>query len=97
MSAAQALIRTADPLFYIYFLSLCQALTPYRLQGRVNASIRVFTAGTIPLGAFAGDLLGEAIGLRMTVLIGAAGVLLAVLWVILSPVRLLRARTARFT
>ena len=88
--AAQALIRTTDQLFYINYLSVCQALTPDRLQGRVNASIRVFTAGTIPLGAFVGGLLGEAIGLRAVGLVAAAGVFLAFLWVALSPVRSLR-------
>ena len=88
--AAQGLIRTTDQLFYINYLSVCQALTPDRLQGRVNASIRVFTAGTIPLGAFAGGLLGEAIGLRAVGVLAALGVFLAFLWVALSPVRSLR-------
>ena len=88
--AAQTLIRTTDQLFYINYLSVCQALTPDRLQGRVNASIRVFTAGTVPLGAFVGGLLGEAIGLRAVGVIAAAGVFLAFLWVALSPVRSIR-------
>jgi MFS family permease len=88
--AAQALIRTTDQLFYINYLSVCQALTPDRLQGRVNASIRVFTAGTIPLGALVGGLLGETIGLRAVGVVAAAGVFLAFLWVALSSVRSLR-------
>jgi MFS family permease len=88
--AAQGLIRTTDQLFYINYLSVCQALTPDRLQGRVNASIRVFSAGTIPLGAFVGGLLGEAFGLRAVGFVAAAGVLLAFLWVALSPVRSMR-------
>jgi predicted MFS family arabinose efflux permease len=89
--AAQGLIRTTDQLFYINYLSVCQALTPDRLQGRVNASIRVFTAGTIPLGAFVGGLLGEAIGLRAVGVIAAVGVFVAFLWVALSSVPSLRA------
>jgi predicted MFS family arabinose efflux permease len=84
---AQGLIRSTDQLFGINYTSVCQALTPDRLQGRVNASIRVFTAGTIPAGAFVGGLLGEAFGLRATGLVAACGVLLAFLWVAFSPVR----------
>jgi hypothetical protein len=88
--AAQGLVRTSDQLFYINYLSVCQSLTPDRLQGRVNASIRVFTAGTVPLCAFAGGLLGEAIGLRAVGVVAAVGVFLVFLWVALSAVRSLR-------
>jgi predicted MFS family arabinose efflux permease len=88
--AAQLLIRTTDQFFYINYLSVCQAVTPDRLQGRVNASLRVFTAGTVPLGAFLGGVLGEAIGLRALGVVAAVGVVLAALWVALSPVRSLR-------
>jgi predicted MFS family arabinose efflux permease len=39
------------------------------------------------LGALAGGILGETIGLRATLAVGAAGVILAALWLAVSPVR----------
>jgi hypothetical protein len=43
--------------------------------------------GAMLLGALAGGLLGETIGLRPALVIGAAGSFLAALWLFLSPVR----------
>ena len=48
------------------------------------------TSSEAALGAFAGGLLGEALGLRAVGVIAAAGVFLAFLWVALSPVRSIR-------
>jgi predicted MFS family arabinose efflux permease len=88
--AAQGLIRTTDQLFYINYLSVCQALTPDRLQGRVNAAVRVLTAGAAPVGAFLGGFLAEAIGLRATAVVAGLGVVVAFVWIARSPVRGLR-------
>ncbi len=71
-------------------VSLRQAITPERLQGRVNATFRVIVWGVSPIGAVLGGLLGEAIGLRATLLVGALGVFLEFGWVLFSPVRSLR-------
>jgi MFS family permease len=71
-------------------VSLRQAITPHRLQGRMNATMRFLVWGTIPIGAFAGGVLGTLVGLRATLWIGAAGTLLAALPVSLSGVRRLR-------
>lgn len=68
-------------------VSLRQAITPVRLQGRMNATMRFVVWGTIPLGATIGGLLGSVIGLRETILVGAIGGLFAFLPVLLSPVR----------
>jgi predicted MFS family arabinose efflux permease len=87
---AQGLVRATDQLFLVNYTSVCQALTPDHLQGRVTAASRVFTAGTVPAGAFVGGLLGEAVGMRATGVTAAAGVALACLWVLLSSVRILR-------
>jgi MFS family permease len=89
--AAQGLIRTTDQLFYINYLSTSQALTPDGLRGRVQASVRVFTAGTAPIGALVGGFLGEAFGLRATALVAGLGVLVAFAWLALSPIRSIRA------
>jgi hypothetical protein len=53
--------------------------------------VRVFTAGTAPIGARVGGLLGEAFGLRVTALVAALGMLVAFAWLALSPVRSLPA------
>jgi MFS family permease len=71
-------------------VSLRQAITPQRLLGRMNATMRFVVWGTIPLGAFAGGVLGTWIGLRPTLWVAAAGTLLSALPVTLSGVRRLR-------
>jgi MFS family permease len=71
-------------------VSLRQAITPTRLQGRMNASMRWFVWGTIPIGALIGGALGTLIGLRETLIIAAVGESLAFLFVLLSPVRSIR-------
>ncbi len=71
-------------------VSLRQAITPPRMQGRMNASMRFIVWGTIPVGALAGGALGGVIGLHPTIWVGAIGSLVAFLPVTLSPVRALR-------
>ena len=68
-------------------VSLRQAITPPRMQGRMNATMRFIVWGTIPLGAIIGGALGGIIGLHETIWIGAIGSLLAFLPVALSSVR----------
>ncbi len=74
----------------VHAISLRQTVTPKRLLGRMNASYRFFTWGVIPLGYLPGGLLGEKIGLRPTLFIGALGLTSAWLWAAFSPVRRLR-------
>jgi MFS family permease len=78
------------PIYNISQVSLRQALTPHRLQGRMNATMRFLVWGTMPLGALAGGALGQVLGLRPTIAIAAAGATLAFVWVWRSPVRALR-------
>jgi MFS family permease len=71
-------------------VSLRQAVTPDDLLGRMNASYRFLTYGAIPFGALLGGALGELLGLRAAVAVGAVGSLLAVPWVLVAPVAGLR-------
>ncbi len=73
-------------LYNIDQVSLRQAITPHRLQGRMNASMRFMVWGTMPFGSLAGGVLGTAIGLRPTLLVAGVGGLLAVIWVSSRPV-----------
>lgn len=68
-------------------IAIRQRVTPKRLLGRMNASYRLITWGVVPLGALLGGALGESFGLRMTLAVGAGGVVLAFLWLWCSPVR----------
>ena len=77
----------AGPVTAINQLSLRQAITPDRLQGRVNGTMRVFALGLSPLGALLGGALGDAIGLRSALLVGAVGLQIGFLILYFSPVR----------
>jgi MFS family permease len=68
-------------------VSLRQAITPLRMQGKMNATMRFIVWGTIPLGAISGGFLGGIIGLHNTIWVAAIGALFAFLPVALSPVR----------
>ena len=71
-------------------VSLRQGVTPDRLLGRVNATMRFLISGMIPVGALIGGALGGTIGLRETLFVGVAGMLITGLWVYLSPLRTTR-------
>jgi MFS family permease len=68
-------------------VSFRQAITPERLQGRMNAAMRWIVWGTIPLGTLLGGVLGSTVGLHFALWVGALGGLVAFLFVALSPVR----------
>jgi MFS family permease len=68
-------------------VSLRQAITPERMLGKMNATMRFVVWGTLPLGAILGGVLGGAVGLRSTLWVTAFGGLLAVVPPVLSPVR----------
>jgi MFS family permease len=64
-----------------------QAITPDRMQGRMNATMRFVVWGTMPIGSFIGGVLAGVIGLRTTLWVAAIGGIVAVLPVALSSVR----------
>lgn len=78
-----------NTLYNINTASLSQAIAPDRLLGRVNATKLFIGWGALPVGSLVGGFLGEAIGLRATVLVAGAGLASGFLWVALSPVRTL--------
>jgi MFS family permease len=81
------LIGSAFGVMYnITQVSLRQAITPRRIQGRMNATMRFLVWGTIPLGSFTGGVLGSTAGLRTTLWVAAAGQGLALIAPLLSPV-----------
>jgi hypothetical protein len=73
--------------YLIAEVSLRQSLVPANMLGRTNASLQFLSQGVAPVGALLAGILGEMIGLRLTILIGVLGVILAGTWLLLSPVR----------
>lgn len=73
-------------------VSLRQSITPDALQGRVNASMRMTEVGLTLAGTLAGGVIGEVLGLRAALTIGAVCVIAAGAWLLASP--LARVRTA---
>lgn len=90
LALGMLLISLGAMTYVITVGSLRQSVTPHRLQGRVSASARFISRSAIPVGAIAGGLLGEWLGLRLTLGIASAGSLLIALYLLLSPVGPLR-------
>jgi len=88
--AAQAISGMGVPIYNITQLSFRQAITPERLQGRMNSVMRFIVWGVMPLGSLIGGALASWVSLRFAIWVGAIGMSLAVLPVLLSPVRTLR-------
>ncbi|WP_406288335.1 MFS transporter [Streptomyces sp. NBC_00209] len=67
--------------------SFQQRYCPPDLLGRLTASSAFLSYGAIPVGALLGGLLGTAVGLRTAMAIATAGVPLAALILLFSPIR----------
>jgi MFS family permease len=68
-----------NALWNVVAVSLRQRITPDRILGRINSSYRLVAWGTRPLGAAAGGLLGELLGLRAVFAIAAALILVSLI------------------
>ena len=78
-----------DPFWTMYEIgavSLRQAVTSDEMLGRVSSTMHLVEAGVAPIGALTAGLLAEAIGVRETLAIAAAGVSSAALWILFSPI-----------
>jgi len=76
--------------FNIHEMALRQSVAPGPVLGRVNAAMQLLTRGIYPLGALAGGVLAQHIGLRATLATSIAGVALSTLWLLASPLRRVR-------
>lgn len=83
----ELLFQGVATIYSINSLSLRQSVLPAELRGRVTAVVRVVTWGVGSFGALFGGILAEWVGLRPTMIIAVAGTLLALIWIVLSPVR----------
>lgn len=79
-----------DAFLTVYFIgerSLRQSVTPGRLLGRINASFEFLVGGVGTAGILVGGLTGQVLGLRPATAAAAVGMILAFLWLYLSPLR----------
>ena len=90
LAAIAFLVGLSIPSYNVNQISLRQAITPDRLQGRMNATMRTIVWGTIPVGSLLGGLLGDSLGVVDTMYIGGAIAALASAWIALGPVMNLR-------
>jgi predicted MFS family arabinose efflux permease len=88
--AAEGAVELGAVLYAINVGSLQQAITPEGLRGRVSAGNDLASFGVEPVGALLGGLVGQALGPQATVLVAGMGTLLSLLWLVRSPVRVLR-------
>ncbi|MEP6900350.1 MAG: MFS transporter [Actinomycetota bacterium] len=71
----------------VNLMSLRQSITPHQMQGRMNASFRFINVFMMMIGAVVAGALGEWIGLRATIAVGAIGMFLPWLRLLFSPMR----------
>ena len=88
--AGAFLIGFEAVVYNINQVSFRQAITPTSMQGRMNATMRFIVWGTIPIGSILGGVVATLFGLRTAIWVGAAGMVLALVPLLLSPVRRLR-------
>ena len=87
VGAALALNGLGSTLYFVNQISLRQAITSVRLLGRVTAARRFVLFGVATVGAFIGGGLGETIGLRATLFVGAAALTVELALILFSPIR----------
>ncbi|WP_343916163.1 MFS transporter [Agrococcus citreus] len=88
----QFFVASATVLLYnITQVTFRQRITPARLLGRMNASIRFCVWGVMPLSALAAGALGTWLGVVPAMWIGAIGQVLSAVFVVVGPFWALRA------
>ena len=80
----------ANVVYNVNQVSLRQTITPERMLGRMNATMRFIVWGTIPIGQIVGGLLATVFSTVVAIWVGAIGGLFAFLPTFFSPVRPLR-------
>jgi len=88
--AGAALAWGGVVVYNVIQVSVRQAMTPERLLGRMNATMRFMTWGVVPIGSVLGAALGEWLGARAALVVGVLGTCLAFLPLVLSPLRTMR-------
>lgn len=83
--AVSFVFGTGGQLVNVTVMAVRQAVTPDGIQGRAAATITFVGMGLTPLGSLLGGFLAEEWGLRTSLLVTAAGMLLSPVLMALSP------------
>ncbi|SDZ44824.1 Predicted arabinose efflux permease, MFS family [Amycolatopsis xylanica] len=65
-------------------VSLQQSITPERLRGRVNATIKFLLFGAAPIGSLLGGIIASGFGTRVALSVAAAGLFANGVWYLVS-------------
>ncbi|MDQ3757824.1 MAG: MFS transporter [Actinomycetota bacterium] len=76
--AAMSLESAGASVYNVIQVSLRQTITPQRLQGRMNATMRFVVWGVMPLGSLLGGVLGRTVGVHTALWVSAVGGTLSV-------------------
>lgn len=85
--ASGFLIGLSAVVYNINQVSFRQAITPRAMQGRMNATMRFIVWGTMPIGSIIGGVIATTVSLPAAIWIGGVGSVLAVVPLLITPVR----------
>jgi hypothetical protein len=74
------LTSLAGPIYNVAQISYRQRVTPLSIQARMHAAMRTLNSATAPLGAMAGGILAETVGVQHALIFAAFVTALAALW-----------------
>jgi MFS family permease len=83
--AINFLFGTFGQLVNVTVMAVRQAVTPDAMQGRAAATITFVGMGLTPFGSLLGGFLAQQWGLRIALLVAAAGMMLSPVLMALSP------------
>jgi MFS family permease len=84
ITAGEACFEVGMTLFGVGYVTLFQLRAADEVRGRVIGAAKFITAASTPFAALLAGVLGEAFGLRATLIVGAAGMALGLV-AVLSP------------
>ncbi|HEX6447088.1 MAG TPA: MFS transporter [Streptosporangiales bacterium] len=91
---AQLAVGIGVVVYNITQVSFRQAICPDHLLGRMNATMRFFVWGVMPLGGLLSGGIAARLGVRAVLAIAAVGMTCSFLWVYFSPLRRMRTAAA---
>ncbi|WAL67413.1 MFS transporter [Amycolatopsis cynarae] len=90
VAAGLAIMSYGVIVYNVAQVSYRQTICPDRLLGRMNATVRFVVWGTMPLGGLLGGVAGEALGVRGTLWVASAALVVPMTALLVSPLRRMR-------